>query len=32
MKNAIGIEIPECLGGLGKLEPFQGAWARLNRG
>jgi len=32
MKNAIGIEIPESLGGLGKLEPFQGAWARLKRG
>ena len=32
MKNVIGIEIPESLGGFGELEPFQGAWARLNRG
>ena len=29
MKNAIGVEIPEYIEGLGKLEPFQGVWKSI---
>ncbi|MCP4215516.1 MAG: citrate lyase subunit alpha [bacterium] len=32
MKNSLGIEIPEYIEGLGKLEPFQGAWKKLEKG
>lgn len=32
MKNAIGVEIPAEIPGLGKLEPFQGAWTKLAKG
>ncbi len=32
MKNSLGIEIPEYIEGIGKLEPFQGAWAKLRKG
>ena len=28
VKNAAGREVPESLPGIGKLEPFQGAYAR----
>ena len=32
MKNSIGREIPEYIEGIGKLEPFQGAWTKLQKG
>ncbi|MDF1548251.1 MAG: citrate lyase subunit alpha [Bacteroidales bacterium] len=32
MKNSLGIEIPEYIEGIGNLEPFQGAWTKLNKG
>lgn len=32
MKNSLGKDIPEHLEGLGKLEPFQGAWTKLQKG
>ncbi len=32
MKNSLGREIPEYIEGIGKLAPFQGAWAKLSRG
>ena len=32
MKNSIGREIPEFIEGIGKLEPFQGAWTKLQKG
>lgn len=32
MKNALGIEIPEFVEGMGRLEPFQGAWTKLKKG
>ncbi len=32
MKNSLGIEIPEQIDGFGKLEPFQGAWKKLEKG
>ncbi|MCP4157235.1 MAG: citrate lyase subunit alpha, partial [bacterium] len=32
MKNSLGIEIPEQIDGFGKLEPFQGAWQKLEKG
>ncbi len=32
MKNAIGREIPEYIEGIGKLEPYQGAWEKLKKG
>lgn len=32
MKNAIGRQIPEFIEGLGKLEPFLGAWEKLKKG
>jgi len=32
MKNSLGREIPEYIEGLGALEPFQGAWAKLAKG
>jgi len=32
MKNSLGREIPEYIEGIGKLEPFQGAWAKLSKG
>ena len=32
MKNAIGREIPENIQGMGKTEPFSGAWTKLKKG
>ncbi len=32
MKNSLGIEIPEYIEGIGHLEPFQGAWKKLEKG
>lgn len=32
MKNSLGIEIPEHIEGIGKLEPYQGAWKKLEKG
>jgi len=32
MKNSLGREIPEYIEGIGKLEPFQGAWEKLKKG
>ncbi len=32
MKNKLGIEIPEYIEGIGKLEPYKGAWEKLNKG
>ncbi|WP_462281058.1 citrate lyase subunit alpha [Salinivirga cyanobacteriivorans] len=32
IKNALNIEIPEYLEGLGKLEPYQGVWNKLQKG
>ncbi len=32
MKNSLGIEIPEYIEGIGKLEAFQGAWEKLKKG
>lgn len=32
MENAIGREIPEYIEGIGKLEPFSGAWTKLKKG
>ena len=32
MKNAIGREIPENIKGIGKIEPFIGAWEKLKKG
>jgi citrate lyase subunit alpha/citrate CoA-transferase len=32
MKNSLGRDIPEFIEGIGKLEPFQGAWAKLSKG
>ena len=32
MKNSLGKEIPEFIEGIGKLEPFQGAWTKLSKG
>ncbi len=32
MKNSLGIEMPEYIEGIGKLEPFQGAWEKLKKG
>ena len=29
MKNALGIEIPEYIEGLGELKPFQGVWESI---
>lgn len=31
-KNALNIEIPEKLEGLGTLEPYQGVWTKLKKG
>lgn len=31
MKNSFGVEIPESIDGLGKLIPYQGAWALQDR-
>jgi citrate lyase subunit alpha/citrate CoA-transferase len=31
-KNALNIEIPDYLEGLGKLEPYQGVWTKLQKG
>lgn len=31
MKNILGVEIPESIDGLGKLEAFEGAWTKLLR-
>ena len=32
MKNSLGREIPEYIEGIGNLEPFQGAWKKLEKG
>lgn len=32
MKNKLGFEVPEHIEGFGKVEPFKGAWAKLNKG
>ncbi len=32
MKNAINREIPEYIEGIGKIEPFSGAWNKLQKG
>ncbi|UJX42150.1 hypothetical protein K9F62_05575 [Desulfovibrio sp. JY] len=32
MKNAIGVDVPNCVEGVGELEPFRGAWAKLGKG
>ncbi len=32
MKNSLGKEIPEYIEGYGKVELFQGAWTKLNKG
>jgi len=32
MLNSLGREIPEYIEGIGKLEPFQGALAKLRKG
>ncbi|RPH34223.1 MAG: citrate lyase subunit alpha [Bacteroidales bacterium] len=32
MKNVLGRDIPEYIEGIGKLEPFQGAWTKLKKG
>ncbi len=32
MKNKLNIEIPEMLEGIGKLEPFEGAFTKLKKG
>lgn len=32
IKNALNINVPTELSGLGKLEPFQGAWEKLKKG
>jgi citrate lyase subunit alpha / citrate CoA-transferase len=32
MINSLGREIPEFVEGLGKLEPFMGAWTKLSKG
>jgi citrate lyase subunit alpha / citrate CoA-transferase len=32
MKNSLGIEIPNYIEGIGPLEPFQGAWNKLEKG
>ncbi|MFA6924138.1 MAG: citrate lyase subunit alpha [Bacteroidales bacterium] len=32
MKNILGRDIPEYIEGIGKLEPFQGAWTKLKKG
>jgi len=31
-RNALNIEIPEKLDGLGALEPYQGVWTKLQKG
>jgi citrate lyase subunit alpha/citrate CoA-transferase len=32
MKNVIGVDVPNYIEGIGVLEPFQGAWAKLGQG
>ncbi len=32
IKNSLGIEIPKYIEGFGPLEPFQGAWTKLEKG
>ncbi len=32
MKNSLGVEIPEYIEGVGKLEPYLGAWTKLKKG
>ncbi|MEA3504585.1 MAG: citrate lyase subunit alpha [Bacteroidota bacterium] len=32
MKNSLGKEIPEYIEGIGKVEAYQGAWTKLNKG
>jgi citrate lyase subunit alpha/citrate CoA-transferase len=32
MKNALGIELPEFIEGYGEVEPFVGAWKKLENG
>ncbi len=32
MKNSLGKEIPQYIKNIGDLEPFQGAWNKLNKG
>lgn len=32
MKNSLGIDVPQHIQGVGKLEPFQGAWKKLEKG
>ncbi len=32
MKNKIGREVPEHIEGIGKIEAYQGAWEKLNKG
>jgi citrate lyase subunit alpha/citrate CoA-transferase len=31
MKNAIGVDVPTSVEGVGELEPFRGAWAKLGK-
>lgn len=32
MKNSLGIEIPDYIEGIGKIEPYQGAYAKISKG